>query len=378
MDDSKAKVVWINGRFLTRNVSGVERVATELLNELAANVLDQNGRVKRGQTCYEFCLIVPGSTTMQSPWKNIPLVRHGRLKGHLWEQLELPGRVKHDMLLSLCNTGPLFVRNHYLFLHDAQPFAIPQNFSWAFRTWYKIMFWVAGRRAKKVLVNSEFTKRELNHYLGLNIDKMSVCALGGDHVLKYSAYDEPDLKESVAGGEFLLAVSSLNPNKNFKLLTDALGELSDRAPNCVIVGQAGQRHFVQAKIDSAKIKTVGYVSDEELCALYRQAACLVFPSFYEGFGLPPLEAMTLGCPVIVSQTSSMPEVGGDAVVYCDPNDSSSLVSAIKEVFSSEESRKMLSEKGRLRAQKFTWKNCCDSLLNAVLGAAENDSASVDT
>ncbi len=183
---------------------------------------------------------------------------------------------------------------------------------------------------------------------------MVLCYPGSDHV-RHDDGDADALSHlELPKQPFLLAVASANPNKNFALVVRALGTLGDKAPPCVIVGRTDQRHFGEVSLASERLTHLGYVSDAELLALYRRALCLVFPSIYEGFGLPPLEAMAAGCPVIASHTSAMPEISGAAAEYCDPSDYRTLARAILRVAESPARRREMIERGIRRARTFSW------------------------
>ncbi len=366
---NKTTTVWVNARFLDRPVTGVERVARELLGALAADLLDERGCWIHGGQRFQLKLLAPASCTAASPWPNLELHRAGRFDGHAWEQLDLPRLTRGGWLLSLCNTGPLMKRRHVLFLHDAQPFVIPGNFSLAFRLWYRLAFRVAGRFARHILVNSRFTGGELSRHVGIPREKLELCSLGSEHVDREDG-DAADLSRFDLPQEpFLLAVASANLNKNFRSVLQALDMLGESAPPCVIVGQTGQRQFGDVELDPGRVSHLGYVSDAELLALYRRAMCLVFPSFYEGFGLPPLEAMATGCPVIASQTSAMPEICGDAVTYCNPHDYGSLARAIRRVSTSAARREVMIERGLARAARFSWRDSAGRLLQLLARAA---------
>jgi glycosyltransferase involved in cell wall biosynthesis len=365
--------IWINARFLGRNITGVERVARQIIGQMAGNLLDAEGCWQEGSARYRFVLVAPGSMQGESPWPNLALEKHGRLCGHLWEQLELPAITGGDLLLSLCNTGPLFKRQQVVFLHDAQPFAIPENFSIRFRLWYQVMFRCLSRTANRVLVNSNFTRKELHRHIGLEENRTDLCYLGSEHVKSPVAGSDPLSRFNLPGKPFVLAVSSANRNKNFPAVVKALEMLGDAAPPCVIVGKMNQVHFGGNTLDTDKVTHLSYVSDEELYALYQRALCLVFPSFYEGFGLPPLEAMALGCPVVVSRTSSLPEIGGDAVHYCNPHDPATLASAIRALAISPEQREICISKGLARADRFSWQRSAEVVLKVIASACESES-----
>lgn len=361
--------IWINGRFLERPITGVERVAREMLQALST-LLDKQGILNKSGQAFAFRLIVPASSTVQSPWDNIPISRAGRGDGHLWEQAALPLHTRGDWLISLCNTGPIFKRKHLLFIHDAQPFAIPQNFKFAFRWWYRILFSTAGRMAKALITNSAYSRDELVRYVGLDTQKITPIWLGVDHVLR-TAPDESILqKHQLQAGRYVFAVASLNPNKNFAAVLQAVADLGADAPPCVIAGQRYDKVFGSSTLDSQHITHVGYVSDAELYALYKNALCLVFPSFYEGFGLPPVEAMALSCPAIVSNTSVMPEVCGDAVLYCAPAEVKTLSDGIHRMQTDSALRESLIAKGKERVTLFSWPAATDKLLSTLFLAMQ--------
>lgn len=361
--------VWVNARFLDRPTTGVERVARELLDALARNYLDDSGGWRAGNRRFRLRLIAPRSTTSHSPWPNIDLHRAGAFDGHAWEQFDLPRLTRGELLASLCNTGPLFKRKHVLFLHDAQPFVIPDNFSRAFRLWYRFLFRIGGRIATRILVNSRFTRGELRRHAGLPPRKMMLCYPGSEHVERPLSDQAGPRSQALPEEPFLLAVASANPNKNFCAVVNALEALGDLAPPCVIVGCKDQRQFAGVKIDPDRVTHLGYVTDDELLALYRRALCLVFPSYYEGFGLPPLEAMASGCPVISSRTSAMPEISGTAAEYCDPDDHQTLMRAILRVISSPERRRTMRERGLRRAGRFSWHSSAGRLLKMLSATA---------
>ena len=367
----ETSTIWVNARFLSRPVTGVERVARELLGALASRFLDQDGGWQARGHRYELKLVAPTSCKADSPWPNLPLVRAGIFGGHLWEQIDLPRLSKGDWLLNLCNTGPLLKRRQILYLHDPQPIVMPDNFTFAFRAWYRLLLHVAGHSAAHVLVNSHFTRLELQRYVGLHTNKLRVCYPGSEHVARDSASACELTRFDLPDEPFLLAVASANPNKNFAAVVRALALLGDEAPPCVIVGRTDQRQFGNVELDNSRITHLGYVSDDELLALYRRAMALVFPSFYEGFGLPPVEAMAAGCPVIASHTSAMPEVVGTAVEYCDPHDHRTLAEAISRIARCPERRAGMIASGLRRARSFSWSESGEQLRRIITEAVGN-------
>ncbi len=194
-------------------------------------------------------------------------------------------------------------------------------------------------------------------------EKISVVYAGCDHICHvnpdYSVMDKLDLP----GRRYILAASSINPRKNFKLIINSMNELIDEDITLVIVGGVNPRVFGESRADFPEnVKYAGYISDQELKALYMHALCFVYPSIYEGFGLPPLEAMACGCPVVVSNRTSLPEVCGDAAVYIDPYSVGSLLLAIKKLSYDTGFRDDMIKKGFERAKFFSWKNTADKVL----------------
>lgn len=367
--------IWINARFLPRPVSGVERVARELITALCEK-LDENGAclTPNGQRL-SFRLIAPAGSAAESPWPKLTLHNKGAGDGHVWEQTSLLAATRGDWLISLCNTGPMLKRKHLLFLHDAQTFAIPQNFTWKFRLWYRLLFSIAGRMSAAILTNSKHSRDELVRLVGLDLGRITPIWLGVEHATRTA----PDLgvfaRHQIADMPYLFAVSSVNPNKNFASVVRALELLGPNAPPCVIAGQKNTRVFGGQGLDESCITHVGHVSDAELYALYSRAFCLLFPSFYEGFGLPPVEAMALGCPAIVSHSSVLPEICADAVLYCDPNDPRTLVNAIQRLRQDRGLRESLVTRGKERTGLFSWSAGAESMLNVLSHAVASQNRS---
>lgn len=362
-----SKTIWVNGRFLSRKITGVERVAGEILTSLSRNFLDEHGRYDSKGCQLHFKLAIESESSFPTPdfAKNWEVKKIGHRKGHAWEQLDLASLPAEDWILSLCNTGPLLRAKQVIFFHDAQVYAIPQNFDWKFKWWYKALLNIAGRRSKRILTNSEFSKSELVKYTGISEEKFETILLGCEHIQKFIPEPHLELLSKLDGKPYVLAVSSASPNKNFSSVLKALELLGDEAPHCVIVGQQYSKVFKESKLNSDRVIEMGYVTDEALAGLYQNAMCLIFPSFYEGFGLPPLEAMLLGCPVITSNCSSLPEVCGSAALYCDPNDPATISNSISFLLKNPEKVEALRKASKIHATNFTWVKSATSLLKVL-------------
>ncbi len=157
------------------------------------------------------------------------------------------------------------------------------------------------------------------------------------------------------GKQYILAVSSLSPHKNFATVIRAVAAMNAASFQLVVVGGADPKVFGTGMADlPLQVRYLGYVSDGELKALYEDAACFVFPSLYEGFGLPPIEAMVCGCPVIAAASASIPEVCGDGAWYFDPANAMDLAGKIALLLGDDDRREQLRRSGRRRAQQLTW------------------------
>ena len=157
--------------------------------------------------------------------------------------------------------------------------------------------------------------------------------------------------------------SSLSPHKNLAGVAEAATHLALQGVQTVVAGGLNSEVFSsRQRAEHPHLRLTGYITDGELRALYEQAACLVYPSFYEGFGLPPLEAMSCGCPVVASRAASLPEVCGDAAAYCDPGDPADIARTVQLVVGDESRQADMRRRGTERARHFSWARAAESML----------------
>jgi glycosyltransferase involved in cell wall biosynthesis len=323
-------------------------------------------------------VVVPASlAALPNPFSHVRLRACGRGGGMRWEQIALPQAAARGLLLNLCNSGPLLCRSQVTVLHDAAPARVPQSYSRPFVAWYRLMAPSIGRIARRVLTVSEFSRREIADAYRIPLGKIGVVPESGEHMLRFAAEAGLDHATGIATPAcaqdvpeaqrpFVLAVGSLNQHKNFRLVADAARLIRDARFDIVVVGGGDARVYGAAHgVMPAFVKHLGYVNDAQLVSLYRRAACFVYPSRYEGFGLPPVEALALGCPVIASRLPSVVEACGDAVLYTSPDDPAQLAGLLERVTADMSLRETLRERGRRRTAELTWRATAVKLIEEI-------------
>jgi len=349
--------IYVNGKFAAQRTTGVQRVAARVLIALDT-------------------LVPPGRWTLLCPPQAVPPVLHriavrtvgpAGLPLHLWEQAVLPWAARRGWLLSLAGAAPALARRQVAVLHDAAVFDHPEAYTRAFVAWYRWLFRRLARRASGLLTVSAFSRERLAVALGVPPARFGVLRLGADHLAAVAADDSVIDRFGLRDHPFLLAVGSANPTKNLPALVAAFSQLAAGPLKLVIVGgNNGQVFAASARPDPPGVVRTGPLDDAALVALYGQAQALVFPSVYEGFGLPPLEAMACGCPVVVARAASLPEVCGDAALYVDPHDAAALAASLQQLLADEGLRQRLRLAGRVRAAGYRWDDTAACLQAALL------------
>ena len=354
----------VNARFLTRPASGVDRVAIELIGALAA-----------GPDVGRLILLHPVSDRLHRDWIDLlpsetraKIVLHpfGTRQGHLWEQLDLSRALPELLLLSLCSTGPALRRNQAVMLHDAQVWDVPQSYSRAFRLAYRLLLPVLTRRARHVLTVSQFSARRLTDLGIAPRGKPRVVLNGAGHILRVQPDPETLARHGLGTGRYLLAIGNLAPHKNLALLVRAAAARRPGGPELIVAGGMNSKVFADAGLRATDgVRFIGRVSDAELRALYEGALGLAFPSLTEGFGLPPLEAMLCGCPVIATTGGAVPEICGTAALFVDPADQPGWTAALERIAQDETLRNDLRRNGKTQAAPYTWDAAATALMREL-------------
>jgi glycosyltransferase involved in cell wall biosynthesis len=351
--------LYINGRFLLQRQTGVQRFAQEVVRAID-QLLDAPDSGWRG----DVRLVTPAGVRTP-PWlRNLRHVASGTMgQGYAWEQFDLPRLTMDGVLLNLCNLAPVAKRRQVVVLHDASTKARPESFSLAFRMAYATLVPLICSRASQLVSVSQFSRAEISRWFGVPASRLSVCYEGAEHILTEPANETVLDQNRLRGARYVLAVGMGPANKNLEVLLDGFARAALPDVHLVLTGRRAAHVYGGAATDLPDGAIhVGHVSDAELRGLYEHALALVYPSSYEGFGLPPLEAMACGCPVIVSDQAALLEVSGDAACVVGIKDPQALANSLVRFSSDEPYRAEFAKRGLACARRFTWQATARHLL----------------
>jgi glycosyltransferase involved in cell wall biosynthesis len=354
----------VNAKFLTAGPTGVHRVAEQLVRQLGDHRDELAELFKQAPR-----LIAPASM-LETPLDTFELARGGLFKGQLWEQLDLPRLTRADLLLNLCNLGPIASSAAITMIHDAQVFNSPDSYTWGFRNWYRMILPVLGRRHIRILTVSEFSANELVRFGVARREQISVVPNGVDHVFAHDAQSEILRRLELKPRSFVVGLANVQVHKNIGLLLEAFANTALADLRLVLIGAASRAEFEALGFSVPKnVVFAGRINDGELRALLESALCVGFPSTTEGFGLPPLEGMILGCPAIMAPCGALPAIAGNSALYAAPYDAAEWVVAIRRLADDLEHWANYSRSGRERANTFTWKRAGEKLMNVIKDVA---------
>ncbi|MCL9781305.1 glycosyltransferase family 4 protein [Vibrio sp. S4M6] len=283
--------------------------------------------------------------------------------------LALAKQKKEDVAFLPGYIPPIYSSVPYVFtVHDLNHLDRPENASFLKSLFYRFFIKPGCHRAAAVLTVSEFSRQRIIEWSGVAADKVINVGNGVD-----DAYS-PNVEPYSPGHPYLLCVGNRKPHKNEPMLIRAFAQAQiDSNIRLLFTGNATEE--LEALISSlgleSRVSFYGFVEEEQLPSLYKGALALVFPSLYEGFGLPVIESMACGTPVITSNCTSLPEVAGDAALLVDPNSKISISSAIEKLVSDEELQESLALRGLDQAKKFTWDLTAQLVESVLLDAAKN-------
>ncbi len=353
-----ALTVYLNGKFLAQRTTGVQRVARELVRALDL------------QPCgLKWVLLRPPAGTAM-PLVNIEQQVLGPvgMPLHAWEQACLPWAARAGLLLSLAGSAPWLAARQVVTMHDAAVFDRPDAYRRTFVWWYRALFRWLAQRACHVLTVSDFSAARLAAVTGISPQRLSVVSGGADHLDPVPLAEPWWQSLGLQSQGFLLAVGSLNATKNLAGLLAAYASQSQRIgmPLVIAGGRDGSVFTpVEGWAPTRGLRHLGWVDDSQLKTLYSHAAGLIFPSTYEGFGLPPLEAMRCGCPVAAARIPAVVATCVDAAIYFDPANPEEISQALLRIASDAALRERLRATGFRQAARLPWLASARQLVAAL-------------
>ncbi|MCK0161191.1 glycosyltransferase family 4 protein [Allomuricauda sp. F6463D] len=343
-------MIVINAKFLTQKITGVQRFALELCKRLPRTIQGE-----------EVVFVSPKAEQINVISTDVQPIQFGRLPAILWEQIELPIFLKRNgnpLLINLAGVGPVLYKNKIMALYDLAYEHHPEWFTYSFHKVYSTLIPIGLKNSKRIVTDSNYVKDDIIETYKIEDNKIEVI---------YAAPSEMFRDKGLKREKFILTVSSIDPRKNLKSVIQAYKQL-DTDYKLVIVGKSNHIFSnldLEEEMGDSNINFTGYLSDKELIELYNKAEIFIYASFFEGFGMPPLEAQACGCCCIVSNKTSLPEVYQDSVHYCEPTDLESIKSAMKNLIENPELRIQLRDKGFENLKRFSWDNSTEQLKQII-------------
>jgi glycosyltransferase involved in cell wall biosynthesis len=331
-------------------------------------------------TAFPDICAVPGNYCRPIRWRVQPCYGSlGHLRRLTWLQTALPPRLLVDRASVFFSPVPegllLSVIPQVIVVHDVLPLHLPEEYP---RQQYYFRHLVPAvlKRARLIVAVSESTRRDLSTFYGIAPQKVQVVPNGFDAQCFRMGLTSQEVKGKYRLQTYLLFVGNLLPHKNLSTLLQAFAHIAGHvAHQLVIAGKKDPRYFpaLEAQIQAlglqGRVLFLDYIPADELPALYAGADACILPSLSEGFGLPILEAMACGTPVVASRTSSIPEVAGEAALLFDPYDVRAMAQVIEVVLSNAERREAMRQQGLVRAAQFSWRRAATTILGMLNEAA---------
>ena len=350
----------VNGSFLMKTVKGVQRYAYELIHALS-------------RVGFEHLRIVAPPSCTQSRLHGYEIIVDPLRIGWfgqwwLWEQLRLPsiaGKFPEWILWSPTNIGPVAVKKQVVTLHDALVFAKPHFYGSMRMKYYRWVFRHLGRRSMLVVTDSAFSRDELIRYGIARAEKIYVVPCGVSDIFR-----PKQLSDKKASTRYVLTLGSRDPRKNIARLIDAWKMIDTRIKDKVkLVVVGGNIKSTSDDCDlgvlPADVQVLRDEPDSSIVQLYQDCLFFIFPSLYEGFGLPPLEAMACGAPIVVSNAASLPELCQEAALYFDPTDVDDIAKKMELLLCDANLRSRKRELSIARARQYSWDTAAHKLVTAL-------------
>lgn len=364
MNNHRKIKVGVDTRDLQIAKTGVKTYLEELCKEFA-----------KPDEAFEFVFINNRIPVYTGSNKLGKLIEHFRFQ--LWKQIILPIKAYLkgcDILFCTDFFVPFFSGGIITVpvFHDAFFWEYPHHYNKYWRTLFIQLGLRAAKKSAFIITPTQYTQEQITRYSGIGKEKIIPIHEGPKRfeTAGASTLEEP-LNADLIGKPYLFHIGTAEKRKNLPFLIKAFAELTDQNLRLVLAGQFTNKSTIDdganilATIEACNVKDrvilTGYLPDEAIPAYYTHAACYVFPSLNEGFGIPILEAFQYGCPVLIANNSCLPEVAGDAALAFDPTDQAALVAQLKEVLSNAKLRDTLITKGKERVKQFTWESAAEEI-----------------
>ncbi|WP_219993620.1 glycosyltransferase family 4 protein [Asticcacaulis tiandongensis] len=354
------------------SATGVSRVAEELTRAIG-DILANEPDILRGR---EIRVLAPDEADAArregvQALNGIPVYRGGWFSGKfrnlIWEQCSLPFMARRGLLVNLCNSGPIWHSHSISLIHDAQVYLTPQSYGRGFRQWYRFMLPILGRRSARILTVSQYSKTQLVAHGVASADKITVIHNGCDQVLRMAPDTDFPQRLGLTTGGYVVALANTQAHKNIQVLLRAFMRPELQDMTLVLFGADGRQDFENKGLEVPdNVVFAGRVSDPELAGLIQGACAMACPSLTEGFGLPPLEAMRLGCPAIIAPCGALPEVCGEAALWADPHAPAQWAAHIRRLRDDQPFSLEMRSRGVVQASDFTWARAARRLLDVVV------------
>ena len=299
----------INGFLFSQRQTGVMRLAREILL-----------RIDKMDIATEMCLVVPVYADKTPPFERIKIIRYGKLKSNLWEQISFSRYANKNGLISINfnNTKPIFSKG-MMFIHDLA-YVVHPEYASSFHgkvsnVYHRFLFWLASKTDTPIFTISNYSKQQIIEHYKIKPDRIGMVRCGWEHMQAIESNPDVLARLGLNKGGYYFTLGSLSKMKN----TSWVLNVAKRNPDSVFVITGGQSFSDGSKYDKPdNVILTGFISDGEIKSLMQGCRAFLYPSLYEGFGIPPLEALSLGASVVCSSSPPLPEIYKGSVGYIDP------------------------------------------------------------
>lgn len=364
----------LNGDYLNLSPTGVARYAREVVAAMD-QLIGENDPLTR---TFDIDVVSPVPFVYDHiPVRVVPEFKSPRLP-QVWVQAQLPRHIPGG-LVSFCNLGPVAIRRQIICIHDLHTYLMPESYSTAFRWLHRLLLPQLGQRSAAVTTVSNFSRGHLEDYGIAPSGKITVTYNGSDHTRRWKA--SQGRLSLPTERPYVLCLGQPQRYKNLELILQLAPKLDALGIDVLMAGSIAKEEIVErggGDLLSRNLRLLGRIDDDDFAQAFSNALCFVFPSRIEGFGLPAIEAMALGCPVVSSTSPCLPEVCGDAASFADPDDPQAWADAIVWLRDHPEEAKTISIRGRARANTYAWREIAKTYFKLMASLDQADGAHVET